>query len=271
MTTEIALRASAFQALHREGLLLLSNAWDPGSARLAVAAGGAAVATSSAALAWAQGYPDGDALPPATLLDTVKRICAAVDVPVTADIEGGYSDDPAEVGALVARLLDAGAVGINIEDGSAAPERLAAKIQAARETARARGIDLYINARTDVWLRGLAPAGARVDEALRRGALYAASGASGLFVPGATDAAEIGALVRGAGLPLNVMARPGLPAVGALRALGVRRLSAGSAIGEAVQGLALSLMRAFTSTGALEAGGAPALGYGALNTLMRRG
>jgi 2-methylisocitrate lyase-like PEP mutase family enzyme len=267
MTTSLADR---FHALHADGVLLLANAWDAGSARLARAAGAHAVATSSAAVAWAHGWPDGDALPEQRVLETTRAIVDAVDVPVTVDIEGGYSDDPARVGELVSRLVDAGAVGINIEDGSGDPALLAAKISAARRAAAAGGVDLYINARTDVWLRGLAEPGRRVAQALERAARYREAGASGLFVPGITDAGEIAAVVAGAALPVNVMAWDGLPDVERLRGLGVRRLSAGSAISEAMHGLVMGTMRAFLATGRLDAGSTSPLAYGELQALMKR-
>src|SRR5947209_19572368 len=121
-----------FHALHAAGLLRLANAWDAGSARLARSAGARAIATSSAAVAWANGWPDGDVLPHELLLATVRAIAGAVDVPLSVDCEGGYSDDPMRVGELVSAVVGAGAVGINIEDGSATPELLCAKIAAAR-------------------------------------------------------------------------------------------------------------------------------------------
>jgi 2-methylisocitrate lyase-like PEP mutase family enzyme len=264
-------RADAFHALHADGLLLLANAWDAGSARLAQAAGARAVATSSACVAWAHGWPDGNALPVELVLSTIAAVAEAVDVPVTADIEAGYSDDPARVGELVGRVIDAGAVGINIEDGSSDPALLCAKIAAARKAADARGVKLFINARTDVWLRGLAPAGRRAEEAIARGARYADAGANGLFVPGITEAAEIEAVVRGTSLPVNVLARSGLSEAVDLRALGVRRYSAGSAIGETANALALAMMREFHASGRLATQGVPPLPYPELNAVMRRG
>jgi len=270
MNLPLAARAAAFHALHAENLLLLANAWDAGSARLAQAAGARAIATSSAAVAWAHGWPDGDALPAELLLHTVHGIAGAVDVPVSADIEGGYSDDPARVGELVGRVLEAGAVGINIEDGADDPALLCAKIAAARAEAQARGVGLYINARTDVWLRGLASPERRAEEAVRRGGLYREAGASGLFVPGITSEADIAAVVKGVSMPVNVMARPALPELERLRALGVRRYSAGSSIGETVNALALAMMRDFLATGRVQTYGVPALSYPELNALMKR-
>ena len=258
-----------FHALHASGLLRLANAWDAGSARLAQAAGARAVATSSAAVAWAHAWPDGDALPHELLLSTVRAIAGAVALPVSVDIEGGYSDDPMRIGELVSAVVGAGAVGINIEDGSAEPALLCAKIAAAREAARRHDVDLFINARTDVYLRGLAPAGERVAEVVRREALYRAAGASGLFVPGVVDAADIAGIVAGVKLPLNVMARPAVDPAG-LEALGVRRYSAGSSISEAVNGLALAMMREFVATGRVDTLGVEPAAYPTLNAIMAR-
>ena len=268
--TELATLATLFHGLHADGLLRLPNAWDAGTARLARDAGARAVATSSAAVAWAHGWPDGDALPIELLLQTVRAIAGAVDVPVTVDIEGGYSDDPARVGELVSAAIDAGGVGINIEDGAADPALLCAKIAAARAAAKGRGVDLFINARTDVFLRGLAPAGERAAEVARREALYRAAGASGIFAPGIADDADIAAVVAAVRLPLNVMARPTIDP-SRLQALGVRRYSAGSSISEAVLGLAHAMMREFVATGRVDALGVKPMGYSDLNAVMKRG
>jgi 2-methylisocitrate lyase-like PEP mutase family enzyme len=263
--------ATRFHALHADGLLLLANAWDAGSARLAHASGARAMATSSAAVAWAHGWPDGDLLPTELVLQTTRAVAGATGLPVTVDIEGGYSDEPACVGALVTALLEAGVVGINIEDGGKDPALLCAKIGAARAAADAVGVDLYINARIDVWLRGLAPPAQRVGETLARAARYRGAGASGLFVPGVTDEAEIAGLVAGTDMPVNVLACTGLPDARRLQALGVRRLSAGSAMSEAMHGHVLAMMRAFLATGRVDTGGVPATTYGEVQALMARG
>jgi 2-methylisocitrate lyase-like PEP mutase family enzyme len=262
--------ARHFHALHADGLLRLPNAWDAGSARLAQAAGARAIATSSAAVAWAHGWPDGDRLPVELLLQTTRAVVGATALPVTVDIEGGYSDEPARVGELVAEVLAAGAVGINIEDGSKDPALLCAKIAAARAAATAAGIELFINARIDVWLRGLAPSGERVAETLARAARYRAAGANGLFAPGIADAAEIAALVAGTDLPVNVLAWTGLPDANRLQALGVRRLSAGSAISEAMHAHVLAMMREFVATGRVDTGGVVPASYGELQALMAK-
>ena len=180
--------ATLFHRLH-EGPepLLLPNAWDAGSARLMESLGAKAVATTSAGVAWTHGYPDGDVLPVRMLVSTVVAIARAIRVPLTVDVEGGYSDDPAAVEETVARMVEAGAVGINIEDGSGAPDLLCLKIERAKRAGQHFGIDLFVNARTDVYLHGLAPEGKQVAETLSRAKLYRNAGASGLFVPGVRE------------------------------------------------------------------------------------
>lgn len=255
-----------FHALHQDGILLLANCWDGGTARIAALAGSKALATSSAAVAWAHGYADGSQLPTALLLETVRDIIRASALPLTVDIEDGYSSDPEMVGQFVGQLAQAGVVGINIEDGNAPPELLARKISAARAAAKAAGIDLYINARCDVYLRGLAEPGARVAETLRRAAIYQEAGASGLFAPGATDEGEIAALAKGSTMLLNLLARPNLAAPARLAELGVRRLSAGSAPAEAMMGRLKAYMERFHQTGAID--DEQTFAYGPLNQLM---
>ncbi len=245
--TEAALN---FRRLHHSGLLLLPNAWDAGSARLLESLGAPAIATSSAAVAWSHGYPDGDRLPGALLAATASAIARIVRVPLSVDIESGYSDDPAEVGEAVALVVDAGAVGINLEDGTASPDLLCAKIEAAKRSAARHGVDLFVNARTDVYLRALVPADRRVSETLTRAERYRAAGADGLFAPGVSNAAEIRAIASGQKLPLNVLVWAGLPPAEELASLGVRRLSAGSSICQVVYGQIASLATGFLATGA---------------------
>jgi 2-methylisocitrate lyase-like PEP mutase family enzyme len=233
-------------------VLTLPNVWDAGSAIMAAAAGASALATTSAGVAWARGHADGGSLPVEVLRAAAAEIVRVSHVPVSVDIEDGYSQYPACVAELVEDLWTMGVSGVNIEDGIAAPEAFAEKIRQIRHRLTADR-PLFINARTDVYLRGLA-AGDKVAEVLRRAALYREGGASGLFVPGLTKDDEIEAIAKGAGLPLNVMALPGLPDRARLAELGVRRLSAGSAIAQA----SLELVRR-AATEFLEDGGSSAL------------
>lgn len=263
--------ATAFHRLHRgPELLLLPNAWDAGSARLMESLGARAIATTSAGVAWAHAYPDGDALPGPLVIATAAPIAGAVRVPVTMDIEGGYSDDPQAVGSLIGALIEAGAVGVNLEDGGGTPELLCAKIAESRRVASALGVDLFINARTDVYLRGLVPEADRITETTARAARYRAAGASGIFVPKLVEPAAIAVIARAVELPLNVLAWPGLPAASELATLGVRRLSAGSAIAEAVWGRAASLATAFLRDGRGEVPAEGAMSYREVNTLVAR-
>ncbi|MDY6923991.1 MAG: isocitrate lyase/phosphoenolpyruvate mutase family protein [Pseudomonadota bacterium] len=259
-----------FHALHAAdapgGLLILPNAWDGGSAALMRAKGAKAVATTSAGVAWSLGWPDGDALPVERVVQVARDVVrAARGLPVSIDVEGGYSNDPAAVAALATRLVEAGAAGINIEDGGGAPETLAARIAAIRATV---GPDLFINARCDVWLGGIGAPETRVAEATRRGALYAAAGADGLFTPGLTDLGEIAAMVAATPLPLNLLAFPGLADARTLAGLGVRRLSAGSGIIGAVWCRAAALTDGFLADGRSESLLDGAMSWGEINALM---
>jgi len=257
--------STAFHALHRDGLLILPNAWDGGSAALMKAMGAAAVATTSAGVAWALGWPDGDALPVERVVQAAADVVrGAQGLPVSIDMEGGYADDPGEVAALAGRLVAAGGQGINIEDGGGSAEALAAKIAAIRS---AVGDRLFVNARCDVWLRGLAP-DAPLVEAVRRAAVYADAGADGFFVPGLTQADDIAALAAATALPINLLAFAGLPDAAELKALGVRRLSAGSGIVGAALGRVAALTRGFLADGRSGPMLEGALGWGELNAMM---
>ncbi|MFE2169300.1 isocitrate lyase/phosphoenolpyruvate mutase family protein [Streptomyces sp. NPDC059447] len=310
MTTthpELTAKATAFAALHTPASpLALANAWDVASARIVEAAGAPAVATTSAGVAWSLGSPDGDALARDRALDLVARVAAAVSVPVTADIEGGFGSDPAGVaqtlaGVLgggaggvnnqgrprdpphprarlaaapagvaetVAGVLAAGAVGVNIEDGHRSPADHAERLAAARSAADAAGVPLYVNARIDTYLFGLGDPATRLDETLTRAAAYLRAGATGVFVPGVTDPATVAELAKGIDAPLNVLAGPDAPGVAEFGALGVSRVSLGSWVAEA----AYAVVRRATEE--LLSGGtygtlSEALPYGELNGLLK--
>jgi 2-methylisocitrate lyase-like PEP mutase family enzyme len=230
-------------------VLLLANAWDAGSARLTETLGAKAVATSSAAVAWSHGYADGHHLPFEVLVNTAREIARVIRIPLSVDSEGGYAEDPAGAAANITRLIDVGVVGINIEDGTAAPELLCAKISAVRAAAQKAGVKLFINARADVYLKNLAEGDAAQTETLRRGALYRDAGADGLFVPAAVDATLFATIASEVKLPLNVMSRPGVPPLAKLREAGVRRLSAATAIARAAWEGARAASAAFLAAG----------------------
>lgn len=247
-------KADIFHSLHASGFLILPNCWDAGSGRIIETLGARAVATSSAAVCWARGYADGHHLPVDMLIETVGEITRVVSIPVTCDFEGGYADDPRAVGENIARVIGAGAVGVNLEDGRVAPDLHARKVEAAREAATRAGVNLFINARTDVFLKGLVPAEERVAETLRRAALYREAGASGLFAPFAVEEADIRTLAAECGMPLNVITKPGVPPAARLEELGARRLSSGTGLARA----ALNGLKAAT-TEWLERGDSDAL------------
>jgi 2-methylisocitrate lyase-like PEP mutase family enzyme len=259
-------KAEAFGALHTGAeILILPNAWDAASAAVMADAGAKAVATSSAAVAWSHGYPDGDALPIPLLLATISAVARVAGVPVTADIEGGYTDDLGQLAENIKAVIGAGAVGINLEDGRRDPDLHARKVEAARKAADAAGVALFVNARTDVFLKGLAEGEAAYAEAVRRAELYRAAGASGIFVPGPSDRDLIAKLAQAIQLPLNIMLLPGLAGAKQLRALGVRRVSSATAPFRAAYATVAKATAAFLTDGDPAAFAAGAEGLGNLN------
>jgi len=194
----------------------------------------------------------------------------AVKVPVSADIESAYGDSAAAIEEPVARVIGAGAVGVNIEDGTAPPELLCAKIERARKVAAKAGVDLWINARTDIYLRKLAAGEEAFNESVRRARLYASAGADSIFVPALVGADEIGRMVTAVERPLNVLAWPGAPDAATLKRLGVCRLSAGGHIGRAAYDRTFVLARGFLAEGRVETFVSPPITVPNLNELMPR-
>ncbi|WP_436491881.1 isocitrate lyase/PEP mutase family protein [Actinokineospora sp. HUAS TT18] len=260
MTKKQQDHALRFHELHTSGTVLaLANAWDVASACVTVAAGAKAVATTSSGVAWSLGARDGDALDREAAVGLIARVCAAVDVPVTADIETGFGDTPHDVAETVRAVLAAGAVGVNIEDSFASDDSplrdIAAQSEryaAARAAADDAGISLFINARVDTFLRSVGNEDTRVALTVERAHAYLAAGASGIFVPGARDLATIKTLVAEIPAPLNIMVGPGVPSVPELAGVGVARASLGGAIAEAAYGLARRATEELLTTGTYE-------------------
>jgi 2-methylisocitrate lyase-like PEP mutase family enzyme len=229
-------RAERFRALHNMSQpLMLPNAWDAASARIFEEAGFPAVATTSAGVANMLGYADGQAAPREEVLFMVRRIAHTVQVPVSADIEAGYgANSVAEVVRTVRGVLEAGAVGINLEDVEHGADALVdlelqtEKIRALRELGEETGIPLVINARTDVFHLEHIEVKERFRVAVERMNAFRQAGADCLFAPFLTDDALIGELVKEIDGPLNVLAMPGAPPVARLAEIGVKRLSVGS-------------------------------------------
>jgi 2-methylisocitrate lyase-like PEP mutase family enzyme len=267
-TAATAARARTLHDLHDPAApLALSNVWDVASARVVESTGAPALATTSAGVAWALGRPDGDRLERADLLAAVRRIVAAVAVPVTVDVERGAAADADDVAETVRGLLDAGAVGLNIEDGGGSPEELAARVAVARATADRAGVPLFVNARTDVFLHAVGAPEERLAEAVRRAHRYVEAGADGVFVPAVVDAPTIAELAAAVPAPLNVMVRPGLPPVPELGRLGVARVSLGSSVAEAAYAVARRAAEELRESGTYGAA-AGGLDYGELNALF---
>jgi len=229
-------KAEKLRALHRRGHpVVLVNAWDVATARIFEKAGLEAVATTSAGIAFASGYPDGQKISRERMLEAVARICAAVSVPVTADMEAGFGDTPEEIDRAAVGVLEAGAVGLNLEDGTGRPEAPLAdlalqveKIRAVVAASRRHGVPIVLNARTDVYLSRVGPETGRLAETIRRGRAYRDAGADCVFIPGVTDPAVLGALVKQLACPVNVLAVAGSPSIADLARLGVARVSLGS-------------------------------------------
>lgn len=233
--TDQAKRAAHLRALHIAGdPLVLYNIWDAGGAKAVEEAGAKAIATGSWSMAAAHGFADGEAIPLDFMLQIVARITDSVDLPVSVDFEGGYAVAPEQVGVHVGQVIRAGAVGINFEDrvvGGDGLHRLedqVARIAAGRAAAKQERVDLFLNARTDLFL-GSDPAshGDLIGAALERAAAYREAGADGFFIPGLTDLALIGNVVAGAALPVNTMMTGDLTSVRAVAEVGVARASFG--------------------------------------------
>jgi 2-methylisocitrate lyase-like PEP mutase family enzyme len=229
-------KAEAFRAMHdRSRILVLPNAWDAMSARVIEEAGARAIATTSAGVAFSVGYPDGEAIPRDEMIAAIARIARVVTIPVTADIESGFAHDAREVAETVRRVIDAGAVGINLEDQvhDRSPHLYdldlgVERVRAAREAAHSAGVPIVINARTDVYLLGIGEPDTRFEHAIRRANAYRKAGADCLFLPAVARRADIERIVPALDGPLNLLAFPGIPTIPELEGLGVARLSAGT-------------------------------------------
>jgi 2-methylisocitrate lyase-like PEP mutase family enzyme len=251
-------KAAALRVLHSgKEILLLPNAWDVASARVIEESAFKAVATSSAGIAFSLGYPDGQVIPREEMLAAIARIAKAVKVPVTADVESGYGKTPEEAARTARAVVDAGAVGMNLEDAtgdsSAALIDLSLqleKIRAVREIANRLKIPLVLNARTDLYLLQIGDPAKRYDETVRRLSAFREAGADCVFAPGLRDAPTIGRLVADLKCPVNILAGPGSPSVPELSKLGVARVSLGSATMRATLGHLRRIAEELKTTGA---------------------
>ncbi len=238
-------KAEKLAAMHKgDDVLVLPNAWDVASARVLVDAGFEAIATTSGGCAFSLGYCDGEHIGRDGLLDIVGRIAGAVDVPVSADVEAGYGPTPEDVAATIRGVIEAGAVGANIEDSDKLnPGHLVEfdlaieRIRAGRAAADAAGVPVVINARVDGFHFG--EGGAVFNDVIRRANGYLAVGADCAFIPFIADGELIGRVAAAIDGPMNVLAGPNTPSVPELKALGVRRVTVGAGFAKA----ALTLVR----------------------------
>lgn len=285
MTTTQAQKATRLLELHHASTpIILINAWDAGSAAMIEHCGLPAIASSSAACANALGYPDGQHIPWQQMLEVVSRIASTVSVPVTADIESGFAASPQQLETSISQVIQAGAVGVNLED--ALPEHEArgplfplaeqiTRIKATRNAADKAGIRLVINARTDAyWQAGVSP-----DEALRgtleRGRAYLEAGADCIFVPGLRNPEHITKLIDhlrpvNSHAPINILAGPDVPSIPELAKLGVKRISYGSGPHRAAMGLLRRIADEANSTGTFKALVDGAVPYTEINGLFKK-
>lgn len=264
---------------HEQEPLVLINAWDAASAVVVEQLGFPAVATTSAGLANALGYADGQHAPWPEVVAAIKRVVQSVRVPVTADIESGFAGTAGQLRQSMMQVIEAGVVGINLEDlqpGSRQGELFAVEdqvqnIHAVRKCAEEPGIRLVINARTDAyWQKGAAPETA-MKNTLERGRAYLDAGADCIFIPGLRNPEQIRTLVDAWKAPINILAGPGVPSIPELGKLGVKRVSFGSGPMRAAMGLLRKIAAEATSKGTYSAMTELAVPYDELNALFPGG
>lgn len=262
---------------HGSKILALPNAWDVASARILEELDYPAIATSSAAVAFALGYPDGQRISRGEMLAAVERIAKAVRVPVTADTESGYGKTPEEIADFTKQLVASGAVGLNFEDITGDDESThvelglqVKKIRTIREISAALGVPLVINARTDIYLMPIGPEATRFERTVERLRAYREAGADCLFAPGVSDRETIAKLVEALGAPLNVLVSQGCPSLDELEKMGVARLSAGSSAMRAAMGAFQRVAKDWLAHGSYDSLLQCTIPYPQLNQMMAR-
>jgi 2-methylisocitrate lyase-like PEP mutase family enzyme len=273
-------KAEAFRRMHdRSRILLLPNAWDAASARIFEDAGFSAVATTSAGVSHTAGYPDGEAIPREDMVTIVRWVARSVRIPVTADIESGFGSGPREVSDTVRMVIEAGVIGINLEDtihgGEQGTERqlydlplAVERIRAARAAAEAAGVPIVINGRTDVYLLGIGEKPSRFEHAVRRLNAYREAGADCLYPIGYLDPHTMAALVKAINGPVNVIGVPGTPPVGELQKLGVARVSTASGPARVAMTATRNLAAELARNGTFDIFGGDTMTPQAANALM---
>jgi 2-methylisocitrate lyase-like PEP mutase family enzyme len=271
-------KAEQFRKLHHgPRMLLLPNAWDVASACILEECGYLAIATTSAGIAYSLGYPDGQRISRDEMLEMVGRIARAVNVPVTADLEAGYGTTVKDMAEMVKAAIEAGAIGMNLEDVTGDDERsqvdLAYQVEKIRgivETAASLGVPFVLNARTDVYLMPIGPAATRLERTVERLRAYRDAGATCLFAPGVYDRETIATLVEALKAPLNILANPACPPLTELEKIGVARVSAGSGIMRAAMGVVRRVGKDILESRSLETMFTGAVPYIDLKRMMTR-
>ena len=273
-----AQKAEQFRKLHHgPRLLFLPNAWDVVSARILEECGHPAIATSSAAVAFSLGYPDGQHISRDEMLEVAGRIARAVEIPVTADLEAGYGTTVKDMGETVKAAIAAGVIGMNLEDITGDDESSfvdlplqVEKIRAICETAKSLGVSFVLNARTDIYLMPIGPESTRFERTAERLRAYRDAGATCLFAPGLYDRETIAKLVKAVEAPINILANPACPPIAELEKIGVARVSAGSGIMRAALGLVRRIGKDMLESRSCEMMFAGAIPHAELNRLMQR-
>ncbi len=258
-------------------VLVLPNAWDVASARVLEELGYPAIATTSAGVAFALGYPDGQRVTRDEMLEVVARIARAVRVPVTADMEAGYGTTLADMAETAKAIVAAGAVGLNLEDVTGETESSqvntelqAEKIRTIRETSASLGVPLVVNARTDIYLMPIGPEATRFERTAERLRAYGASGADCVFAPGVSERGLIEKLVKAVAAPLNVLVTSGCPPIPDLEKLGVRRASIGSGVMRSTLGLVRRIGKELLEKGTYSSVFEGAIPFAEVNALLAR-
>jgi len=271
-------KAEELRKLHSgPRMLVLPNAWDVASARVLEELGYPAIATTSAGVAFALGYPDGQRVTRDEMLEVVARIARVVRVPVTADMEAGYGTTLANMAETAKAIVAAGAVGLNLEDVTGETESSqvntelqAEKIRTIRETSASLGVPLVVNARTDIYLMPIGPEATRFERTVERLRAYRAAGADCVFAPGVSERGLIEKLVKAVAAPLNVLVTPGCPPIPELEKLGVRRASIGSGVMRSTLGLVRRIGRELLEKGTYSSVFEGAIPFAEVNALLAR-
>ena len=277
-TTAQGRKAEELRRLHSGArVLVLPNAWDVASARVLEELGYPAIATTSAGVAFALGYPDGQRLSRDEMLAVVARIARAVRVPVTADMEAGYGITPKDMAETAKAIVAAGAVGLNLEDVTGDTESSQVdtvlqveKIRAIREASASLGVSLVINARTDVYLMPIGPEAMRFERTVERLRAYRAAGADCVFAPGVKERELIEKLVKAVAAPLNILVTPGCPSIPELQKIGVARASVGSGVMRSTLGLVRRIGKELLETGTYSTVFEGAIPFAEVNALLEQ-